>query len=189
MQPKSLFMRISRFCVALMIGAFCMLSVSKATEAADLYNVLYAYISESNGDATQCDWIAQSIIYASGTYDVDPFLIASVMGTESNFRFDSFSGAGAIGLMQLMPDTARGVEVDPYNPLDNVIGGTIYLRYQLNNFESWGIYGVTYAVAAYNAGPQAVRDYGGVPPYAETQNYVIKVNNAYNHLLSLCSYY
>ena len=103
---------------------------------------------------------------------------------ESKFQHDVHSHRGAVGLMQLMPDTAAMVGVDPYNPLDNVIGGTSYLNTQLNNFGSWGEYGVTYAVAAYNAGGNAVRQYGGVPPYPETQNYVYKVANAYSNLVA-----
>ena len=86
--------------------------------------------------------------------------------------------------MQLMPDTAYSVGVDPYDPLGNVIGGTAYLRYMLDDFSSCGQYAVTNAVAAYNAGPAAVTSYGGCPPYNETQNYVIKVSEAYNRLLT-----
>ena len=63
------------------------------------------------------------------------------------------------------------------------------LKYQLDNFSGWGEYSVTCTVAAYNAGPQAVREYGGVPPYWETQNYVVTVNNYYRKLLELCNYY
>ena len=88
-----------------------------------------------------------------------------------------------------MPATAASIGVNPYNPLDNVIGGTIYIANQLNNFSDYGAYSVTDAVAAYNAGPNAVYQYGGVPPYAETQNYVVKVNDAYQNLLNLCNYY
>lgn len=170
---------------------FCILTLAapEKSEAADLYNVLYANISQQNGDAAQCDWITQAILYASAAYDVDPFLIASVMEAESDYHLDSFSSVGAIGLMQLMPDTANGIGVNPYDPLQNVIGGTIYLKYQLDNFSGWGEYSVTCAVAAYNAGPQAVRAYGGVPPYRETQNYVVTVNNYYKKLLELCNYY
>lgn len=184
-------------CKKLFMGAIgvCMLvsasgaAVPEKAEAADLYTVLYANISQYNGDAVQCDWIANAILYASSTYQVDPLLIASIMQTESGYHIDSLSPVGAIGLMQLMPGTAASIGVNPYDPLDNVIGGTIYIANQLNNFQNWGLYGVTDAVAAYNAGPQAVYDYGGVPPYRETQNYVVSVNNAYNNLLNLCNYY
>ncbi len=85
--------------------------------------------------------------------------------------------------MQLMPGTASAVGVDPYDPLGNVIGGTSYLRTMLDDFAGCGQYAVTNAVAAYNAGPAAVYSYNGCPPYRETQDYVIKVSNAYNRLL------
>ena len=98
------------------------------------------------------------------------------------------SPVGAIGLMQLMPGTASSIGVDPYDPLGNILGGTIYLRNQLDNFAGWGEYAVTDAVAAYNAGPQAVYDYSGVPPYSETRNYVVSVADAYNNLLYASQY-
>ena len=91
--------------------------------------------------------------------------------------------------MQLMPDTARSVGVDPYDPLQNVLGGTIYLSTCLNDFDSWGDYGVTYAVAAYNAGPNAVYSYQGVPPYPETIEYVNRVANYYQELLDYSENY
>ena len=170
--------------VAIITAMSFIIANPQRSEAADLYNVLYNNISYYSGNgAAECDWIAQAIMYASATYDVDPILIASVMQTESHYHFNSISPVGAIGLMQLMPGTASAVGVDPYDPLGNVIGGTLYLKNMLNNFSGWGVYGVTYAVAAYNAGPQAVYDYGGVPPYPETQDYVIKVNQAYLNLL------
>ena len=84
-----------------------------------------------------------------------------------------------------MPGTASSLGVDPYDPLGNVLGGVVYLRTQLDNFAGWGDYAVTDAVAAYNAGPQAVYDYSGVPPYAETRDYVVKVNNAYVNLVNM----
>ena len=86
--------------------------------------------------------------------------------------------------MQLMPGTADAVGVNPYDPLGNIIGGASYLRTQLDNFSGYGDYAVTDAIAAYNAGGEAVRQYGGCPPYAETQNYVVKVANSYNQLLT-----
>ena len=75
----------------------------------------------------------------------------------------------------------------PYNALENILGGVIYLGNQIKRFASWGDYGVTYAVAAYNAGPGAVEKYGGVPNYSETQNYVLKVANIYNRILRMAN--
>ena len=160
------------------------------TQAAAVEDVIYRDVAQYNSDAGQVAWITQAICYASSMYQVDPLLITAVMETESHFNFATFynhSSAGAIGLMQLMPDTARAVGVNPYDPLGNVIGGTSYLRTQLDNFAGYGAYAVTNAVAAYNAGGNAVRKFGGCPPYRETRNYVVKVANSYNRLLSACN--
>jgi len=177
--------------VVFFMAAICTIWVNPLwetkAEAADAYSVIYNDVSAWNGDAGQADWITSAILYASSQYGVDSLLVTAVMETESHFNLRAGSGVGAIGLMQLMPDTARAIGVDPYNPLDNVVGGVIYLKNQLDNFSGWGAYGVTDAVAAYNAGPQAVKKYQGVPPYSETRNYVVKVSNAYNRLLANCS--
>ena len=157
-------------------------------EAADLYSVIYSDASYYNGNPVECDWIANAVLYASASYNVDPLLIAAVMETESHFYMGAGSPAGAIGLMQLMPNTAASIGVNPYDPLGNIIGGTIYLRTQLDNFGSWGEYGVTTAVAAYNAGPEAVYQHGGIPPYRETRDYVVKVHRAYMNLYNMCQY-
>lgn len=112
----------------------------------------------------------------SQTWGVDPDLIRAVMANESAFNPNATSTAGAQGLMQLMPETAASLGVtDAYNPEQNVWGGTRYLRGMLDRFGG----NLTKAVAAYNAGPNAVERYGGVPPYAETQSYVENVLNSY----------
>ena len=149
-------------------------------KAADLYSVIASTVANYNGDQSQIDWIANAILYSSSQYGVDPLLVTAVMQAESGFNLNAGSGAGAIGLMQLMPDTANSIGVDPYDPLGNVIGGTIYLRNQLDNFAGWGEYSVTDAVAAYNAGRGAVDKYGGVPPYTETRHYVRVVLGNYH---------
>ena len=156
-------------------------------EAADIYTVIADDVASYNGNAEQVDWITNAICYASAQYQVDPLLITAVMETESHFSFGTFyttSSAGAIGLMQLMPDTASALGVNPFDPLDNVLGGASYLRTCLDDFAGYGDYAVTDAVAAYNAGPQAVYNYGGCPPYAETQDYIVKVSDSYNRLLA-----
>lgn len=157
--------------------------VNHHTEAADLESAIYSMVYSGNPNPEEAQWITEAILYSSSTYGVDPLLITAVMDAESSYHHTSLSGAGAIGFMQLMPDTAVAIGVDPYNPLENIIGGTIYLRNQLENFGGWGEYGVTYAVAAYNAGPNAVRSYNGVPPYRETIDYVNNVADAYQRLL------
>ena len=103
---------------------------------------------------------------------VDPALLAGLVRQESNFNAAAVSQAGARGLTQLMPATAAGLGVaNPSDPVQALEGGARYLRRQLDAFGG----DVTKALAAYNAGPGAVQRYGGVPPYAETQAYVQKV--------------
>ena len=119
--------------------------------------------------------LARSIHQAAQKYGVDPKLVSAVAEVESGGRQDSVSPAGAVGVMQLMPETAAGLGVNPYDMESNVEGGAKYLREMLDTFDG----DVKKAVAAYNAGPNAVKAYGGVPPYAETQNYVSSVLDIY----------
>ena len=153
-------------------------------QAAEVYDVIYNDVSYYNENPAEAQWITQAIFYAAGEYRLDPLLLTAVMEAESGFCFSAISPAGAIGLMQLMPGTADMLGVNPYNPLENVLGGASYLRTQLDNFAGWGEYGITYAVAAYNAGSGAVYKYGGVPNYRETRQYVINVAVNYQRLLA-----
>jgi soluble lytic murein transglycosylase-like protein len=117
------------------------------------------------------DAFAAAVRTAAMRYNVPESLIYSVMEQESGMNPRALSSAGAIGLMQLMPETARALGVDPWDPVQNIDGGTRYLAQLLKQFDG----DVRLALAAYNAGPEAVRRYGGIPPYPETQSYVESV--------------
>lgn len=103
----------------------------------------------------------------------------AMVQVESNYSQAAVSRAGAIGLAQLMPATARDLGVDPSDAIQNLDGGARYLLAQMTTFES-----PTLALAAYNAGPEAVRKYGGVPPYDETRSHIVKVMAAYDRILA-----
>jgi soluble lytic murein transglycosylase len=115
------------------------------------------------------------ILISARAHRVEPALVKAVIAAESNFRSDAVSRAGAQGLMQLMPATAASLGIeDAFHPRENVDGGTRYLRAMLDRFGD-----VRRALAAYNAGPEAVDYYEGIPPYRETRNYVIRVLHYY----------
>lgn len=107
---------------------------------------------------------------------LEPRLVRAVVQVESGYNPRARSNKGAMGLMQLMPATAEELGVEsPYDPAQNLRGGTVYLRRLLNIFSGR----LELALASYNAGPQAVRRFGGVPPYAETRDYVQRVIRLY----------
>ena len=110
---------------------------------------------------------------AAQRYGLDPALLKGLIRQESGFDARAQSSAGALGLTQLMPSTAASLGVDPLDPAQAIDGGARYLRQQLDRFGG----DPAKALAAYNAGPGAVAKYGGIPPYAETQAYVRRIQS------------
>ncbi len=108
---------------------------------------------------------------AARKYGLPPYLVRSVMKAESGFQQQAVSPKGALGLMQLMPGTAQTFGADPHDAAQNVDAGTRYLRSLLEKYGG----ALRHALAAYNAGPGAVERYGGVPPFAETLEYIRRV--------------
>ena len=119
----------------------------------------------------------QVVRVASGRYRLDPDLVNSVIRAESGFNVRAVSRKGAQGLMQLMPGTASKLGVpNAFDPEANIDGGTKYLRELLERYN----FDLVKALAAYNAGPQRVEQYGGVPPYYETRAYVARIVRDFN---------
>jgi soluble lytic murein transglycosylase-like protein len=127
----------------------------------------FVHAANTRLSADQARWVAGALRAAGADEGVDVHLLASVLYVESRFNHQSISSAGAMGLGQLMPGTAQGLGVDPRDPWQNVVGAARLLREDIDEFHS-----VPLGLAAYNAGSGAVRRWGAVPPYPETQWYV-----------------
>lgn len=146
-----------------------------------------AFIKNQNkrlSDA-EADQIARAIIGFSIQFEVDARLIVALVIAESSFNPNSKSGVGATGLGQLMPGTAKALGVNPYDNTENLYGCVKYLSGHINNYKAKtgdDFESIVLALAAYNAGPGAVKRHNGVPPYRETQNYVRKVMAIYRQL-------
>lgn len=124
------------------------------------------------------DNFSEIISAAADKYSMNPTIIHAVIRTESLYNENALSPKGAQGLMQLMPETAKelGVE-DAFDPIQNIDGGTRYLRYLIDKFDG----DLSLALAAYNAGEGSVKRYGGIPPYPETVEYIKKIENLIRH--------
>jgi soluble lytic murein transglycosylase-like protein len=130
-------------------------------------------VSSQLGGKTAYDPFIES---AATRHDIDARIVKAVIQVESAFQPRARSAKGAMGLMQLMPNTARQYKArNPYDPASNIEAGTKYLKQLLREFE------LPLALAAYNAGEGAVRRFGGIPPYAETQAYVSKILGLLGH--------
>lgn len=133
---------------------------------------------------TKNQWTQQiqsAVQTSSQKYNISPALIMAIIKAESGFNPNAVSGAGAQGLMQLMPSTARGLGVtDSFNIQQNIDAGSRYIKEKLDQFNG----DPKLALAAYNAGPGSVIKYNGIPPYPETQNYIKTVIGYYNSFSS-----
>ncbi|MCB0323143.1 MAG: lytic transglycosylase domain-containing protein [Bdellovibrionales bacterium] len=137
---------------------------------------LRTYFQSSSREFSAAE-LHEHVVHAGRMYGVPTELIWSVIAAESSFNPAAESPVGAMGLMQLMPITAEAMGVtDPWDPKQNILGGTRYLRMMLDRFPG----DVRLAVAAYNAGPSAVERHRGIPPYRETRRYVERVMKRYS---------
>ncbi len=159
--------------------------------AAAIYPAYHNTISRLNPNLSEADvcTITKSILYYSDIYQIDPRLIVAMVVAESGFDPNSVSRTGAMGLGQLMPETAASLGVtDAFDPQQNIAAAVHLLSDHVQRYGGASPCGVIpintllLTMAAYNAGPGAVKKYGGIPPYRETQNYVRKVNELYRQL-------
>lgn len=143
-------------------------------------NLIQRYVNSENPSMSfdEAGWIAKAILYYSYKYNVDPLIMSALIDTESKFNQNAVSSAGAIGMGQLLPSTASALGVNPYDTLQNIEGACSYMATQLNNLNG----DTRLALAAYNAGSDAIKQYGSVPPFEETQNYVTQITQKYSQL-------
>jgi soluble lytic murein transglycosylase-like protein len=153
--------------------ALATLALSARTSCAQVFEVTEGSIRQVDAFKPAIASIAPhemtaAVKAAAARYGLAPELLDTVARRESGYRAGAVSRAGAVGVMQLMPATARALGVDPWDPVSNLNGGAAYLRAQLDRFGGR----IDLALAAYNAGPAAVERHAGVPPYRETRAYI-----------------
>lgn len=159
------------------------LTVDQPKTDADFQNILDKKVEAAKAGHTKGERVPNSEIDSlieqySAKNGLDKDFVKSVVRHESGFNVNATSKCGAMGLMQLMPATAQGLGVtNAYDAEQNIAGGTKYLKGLMDRFDN----NKELALAAYNAGPNAVKKYGGVPPYKETQNYVKNIMKTYDN--------
>ncbi len=153
-------------------------SVTAALTAnAEILNNASSTVSDKAYTVTCPDELNQYFDEAASAYGVDAKLLKAIAKQESNFTSNAVSSSGAIGVMQLMPQTAQSLGVtDAYDARQNIMGGAKYISSLISKYDG----DVSLALAAYNAGSGNVAKYGGIPPFTETQNYVSRVLSYYN---------
>lgn len=136
---------------------------------------LKEYLDEEILIQETSDTIYRDILRFSRKHNVDPLLIAALIKVESNFKQEVMSNKGAIGLMQLMPETADGLGINPFNMTSNLEGGIKHFSWLLKKYNG----SIGLSLAAYNAGSGNLAKYDGIPPFEETQKYVFKILKIY----------
>ena len=176
--PRFIAALVSLFCIAAPAFAQETVPRSPVTNYANVLRVINPKISD-----WQSKSYAKSVLANAARTHVDPRFIMAIVTVESDWKANAVSHVGALGLGQLMPGTASHLQVNPRNAADNLRGTAKYLQSLLGRFAGQENAFVK-AIAGYNAGPNAVAKFNGVPPFAETQRYVIKVLRVYKQLNS-----
>ena len=155
-----------------------------AANAGKYYQTIYRHICAVNSalDKRNADMITRNLLDSCFYNKVDPLLATALYTQESGFNPSAVSGMGARGIAQIMPETAKLLKIDNDNTAQNIDGGVRYLAQLIKTFAGSGAWQLSYAVAAYNAGPEAIFDYNGIPPYPETINYLRCVGAIYKRL-------
>jgi soluble lytic murein transglycosylase-like protein len=174
----------SAFAVAVIAGVTVCVQPAAATETPASAQNYASILRTINPQLQQHQSLryARSLLVDSHRSNLDPNLIMALVTVESSWKPAAVSHSGARGLGQLMPMTAARLGVNPRDPSQNLRGAATYLRSLINRFAGRGVDTMRYAIGAYNAGPLAVERFRGIPPYHETQRYVVKVLTQWHSL-------